>query len=62
MAPLPDSLAREGAYCLVQNPVDMMKYRARVSYVRPTDRTAQVNLVDFGDTINVSRIAKLVLL
>ena len=53
MAPLSDKLTREGAYCLIQNPADLLKYRARVTCVRPSDRTAQVHLVDFGHKINV---------
>ena len=53
MAPLSEKLTREGAYCLIQNPADMLKYRARVTCVRPSEQTAQVHLVDFGHTINV---------
>ena len=53
MAPLSDKLTREGAYCLILNPADLLKYRARVTCVRPSDRTAQVHLVDFGRKIYV---------
>ncbi|KAI6660439.1 hypothetical protein LOD99_14025 [Oopsacas minuta] len=54
MAPLSEKLTREGAYCLIQNPADLLKYRARVTCVRPSDKTAQVHLIDFGHTINVT--------